>query len=234
MICSDMSDAAPSFPAIEALDQTRRQLAALDDLTGHGLAVSKAIAEQASCERAEPVVADIALAYARVSRAVRQAVQLQQQLIKDLPAAWPRGEQDEDDEHSGPEEDRKERVVRIVERVARDRHPADDEALENLMIDAVDRLDDDDLYGDLMERPLSELVARLCKDVGLEPDWPGLSQELWARRESQSGDVGAPLAAADGRASSPVSGSERGRWPEGTEGAFRLHAAGHDPPQPSP
>ena len=226
MICSDMSD-AQSFPPAEALDQTRRQLAALDDLTGHGLAVSRAIAEQASGERTEPVVADIALAYARVSRAVRQAVQLQQQLIKDLSAAWPRSEQDEDDEPSGPEEDRKERVVRIVERQARERYPADDEALENLMIDAVDRLDDDDLYGDLMERPLSELVARLCKDVGLEPDWPGLSQELWARREIAGGDVGAPLKEWTSRRTRPppLAGEVA---PKGTEGAFgRTNGGNH-------
>ena len=33
---------------------------------------------------------------------------------------------------------------------------------------------------------MGEIVARLCKDLGLEPDWSELSQELWATRELTS------------------------------------------------
>lgn len=181
-----MSDSAMSLPLAEALDRTRRQLIALDELTGHGLAVSRALAEQASGERAQSATTcDHALAYARVSRAVRLAIALQQQLIKDLAAAAA--------DAQTPEDLRKARLERIVERQVRERHPSDDEALDRLMTETADRLDDEDLYGDLMDRPFSELVARICSDIGLEADWPALSQELWARREIASGDVGAPL-----------------------------------------
>ncbi len=235
------ADPAPSaaLPIAEALGQTRRQLAALDELTGHGLAVSRAIAEQASGERAEPVVSgDIALAYARVARAVHQAVLLQQKLIKDLSEgaearAASEPEDDEDDAPLTPEDTRKDRVARIVQRLAVDRC-ADEDALQNLMIDACEQLEDDDLYGDVMERPLSELVARLCKDLGLEPDWSALSQELWAQREIASGEVGAPLAAEwilDQTRPPPLAGEGD---PEGVERAFSRANGGDSRPLRSP
>ena len=47
---------------------------------------------------------------------------------------------------------------------------------------------------------MSEIVARICKDLGLEPDWNKLAEELWAKAEIATGDPGWPLA---GRARAP-------------------------------
>jgi hypothetical protein len=210
MICFDMTGAAPdlslSLPAAEVLAQVRRQLAALDELTGIGLEAARALVQPASGQDVQPAAPGIvALAYARVSHAVRLTVMLQQKMIKDISAGLAETERalarapdgaEEDDAPPTPEEVRKTRAARIVARQTQDWEPGEMETVETLFDEAVERLDDEDLYGDLMDRPLSEIVARLCKDIGLEPDWSQLSQELWAQREMASGAVGAPLAAA--------------------------------------
>jgi hypothetical protein len=87
----------------------------------------------------------------------------------------------------------KSRVENIVYRVAGARHPGAEPAVTRVIREAGERLDDEDLYGDLLERPLSEIVARICRDLGLEPDWAELAQEWWAVTEIESGDVGWPL-----------------------------------------
>ena len=54
-------------------------------------------------------------------------------------------------------------------------------------------LNDDTLVGDL-NRPYSEIIADICRDLGIEPDWAVLSQEAWARGRVARGRPGAPLA----------------------------------------
>jgi hypothetical protein len=134
-----------------------------------------------------------------VSRAVRLSLMLQARLIEDLKTADRTGaetiaEAAREQARLDPAYQKKVRVEAIVERLIEAEHPDDEETLDTLIADAGERLDDEDLYGDLMERPLSELVARLCKDLGLHPDWAGLAEELWAVREVQSGRPGWPLA----------------------------------------
>ena len=46
-----------------------------------------------------------------------------------------------------------------------------------------------------MTRPLSELVADICRDLGLAPDWAKLAAARWARTEMRGEQVGAPLSA---------------------------------------
>jgi hypothetical protein len=200
----------PSCPADEA-DWARayamRQLQMLGELAEIGLDVARAVERQASGSGQEsgmpaaPAVfqGDLALAYSRVSRAVRLTLMLQSKLIEDLKAADKAGaevdaEAAKDEARSDPAYQKKVRVEAIVERVIRAERPDDAETLDTLMTDACERLDDEDVYGDLMERPVSELVARICKDLGLTPDWAELAEELWAVREVQSGRPGWPLA----------------------------------------
>ena len=51
----------------------------------------------------------------------------------------------------------------------------------------------------MLSRPISELIALICQDLGLAPDWPQLAEEAWAKAEIASGAAGAPLAAAVAR-----------------------------------
>jgi hypothetical protein len=227
-----MTDTPANTPAFPPRPATLRQLELLGELAELGLEIARAIERQAT-GRAEAnlVKGDFALAYARVSRSVRQTILLQTRLIdsmkaEDDAAAKAQPEADQLAARLTPEHQRKSSVERIVERVIEAEHPDDEEELETLMTEACERLDDEDLYGDLMDHPISELVARICHDLGLNPDWPALAAELWAVREMESGEVGAPLAALPPTASSPVQRGvepivyDRHRRSEGPEGAF--------------
>ena len=59
--------------------------------------------------------------------------------------------------------------------------------------EARERLDNDDIYGLVATRPLGELVAMICDDLGLQPDWNHLAAEAWAQAEIESGAQGSPF-----------------------------------------
>jgi hypothetical protein len=142
---------------------------------------------------------DAAMAFSRVARAVRMTGLLQAKLIRDMDEALARAaaakspeelidEASEEAMRLDPEGHmRKFRVERIFERVAKAECGKDEDRIDRLCIEAGERLDDEDLYGDLLERPVGELVALLCRDLGLDPDWSRLAEEAWAREEITSG-----------------------------------------------
>jgi hypothetical protein len=196
-----------------------RQLGVLGRLAEAGLNVALAIEQQATAAAAEApnaagsppsaepgrvVQGDVALAYARAARAVRLTVALQAKLLKDLQALDEadarrrRGEQAEVERARQAQEDaRKERVERIVERVilAEFGDEEDADEAERLAEAAFERLDHDEIYGDLTAQPIGEIIARVCRDLGLSPDWSQLAEEAWAREEIDSGAAGSPFLA---------------------------------------
>jgi hypothetical protein len=158
------------FPDVRAhRPLLERQLVVLERLAEAGLQVALNI--QAQC--AEAGAAEAAMAFARVSRAVRQTILLQSRLRTDAKAG-----------HDGNARIRKARVERIVTRVINAEIEDTDEAV-GLMMDASERLEGDDIYGDVMTMPVSDLIARICEDLGLNPDWPSLMQEAWATEETE-------------------------------------------------
>jgi len=174
-----------AIPSDTRLD---RQLALLDRLAEIGLEIAEAIGAQA--RSGEPFDAQAAaMAYARVARAVRQTVMLQSRLIADRPAPLK-----ETDHCLTPEDHAKDRVARIVHRVIAAEHD-DEDRIERLQDEAIERLQDEDIHGAVLTRPMSEMVADICQDLGLDPDWTRLARECWAVEEIASGDVGEPLAA---------------------------------------
>ncbi|MDE2292759.1 MAG: hypothetical protein KGL53_11815, partial [Elusimicrobia bacterium] len=56
-----------------------------------------------------------------------------------------------------------------------------------------ERLDNDDIYGLVAARPVGELVAMICQDLGLEPNWEHLAAEAWAQAEIESRAKGSPF-----------------------------------------
>ncbi len=206
---------APFIDTAQRPDPARleRQLAMLDALAAAGVQAAREVGRQAEAQQSS--AAEISLAYARVSRAVRLAILLQTQLVEEAQTRQARIRKAVEDAEDLKGETRKARVERIVERLAVQTHPHDEEQVDRIVCEAGDRLDDMDLYGDLLQRPLSELVARICKDLDLTPDWTALAQELWAAEEMQSGEVGWPLASTS--AASPASGGGGPR--SGGEGA---------------
>jgi hypothetical protein len=147
---------------------------------------------------------------------------LQSKLVRDFktPIKAGSGKADNDDDDGEPVQWE---VVRENEPPTRDqqRHQAglavrrvgedcglDAATVERLEGEAVERLERDDIYKDILSRPLSEIVADLCRDLGLSPDWSRLAEQDWAKEEIEDGKVGWPLAKnrAEKNATSPARG----------------------------
>ena len=213
--CSVMSDAetpthAPQTGAPPCADDAddwarallERQLWMLGRLAEVGLEIAQAIERQATSDEARAVVSgDIPLAYARVARAVRLTLMLQSKVICELQSLERReahearcAQINADVARPRLERARKTRIQRIVGRVAW-AQGEDGDGIERVMREAGEQLEQDDVYGDVLSRPVSELVALICRQLGLEPDWPQLAEEAWAQDEIAGGAAGAPLAA---------------------------------------
>jgi hypothetical protein len=190
------------------------QIAMLDDLAQEardvaGLLARRIMAVDAddglTAVEAMPVLDRLARAHGRASRAVRLTLMLQARLMKDLEA-WDRqaaqGTARAVSEGRFAREERAEQqrgqVERVIERVA-DQQRGDAWEIERLVAEASERLDREDVYGDILSKPVSEWVDLICRDLGLDPDWPRLSQEAWAVEEINGAVPGWPLAAATDR-----------------------------------
>jgi hypothetical protein len=232
-----MSDPAAVLPEATRIDAPRgaderararieRQLQVLDELVDIALEVARAVERRARDAAAEADIGGLTSACAKATRAVRLTVLLQSRLIKELQGIENMAEirartaaAVELARLEDPVFGQKARVERIVERVVRDACGGDDPGVERLMIEACDRLDDEDLYGLVLSRPVGELVALVCRDLGLHPDWARLAEESWAREEIESEAAGSPFIDAG-------TGSAEGRpWPPDR---------GHAPAQPVP
>jgi hypothetical protein len=67
-----------------------------------------------------------------------------------------------------------------VRRIARDIIEAEGgERAEALMAELHERLDDDEDYAE-PDRPVGEALARICRDLGLTPDWSRWADQDWA------------------------------------------------------
>lgn len=68
---------------------------------------------------------------------------------------------------------------------------------ERLPADLDIRLDDELLLDDLEERPLGASVAKLCKRLGVTPDWNDWQDTAWAAEEIVRKPAGSPYASED-------------------------------------
>ena len=187
-----------------------RRLQVLGELAEIGLEVARAVERQARAAGPDVDLKRLSMAYARAARAVRMTVALQSRLsealkAREAAAAEQRAEAEAeaDDALAARLETQKVRVAGIVERVLEAEHEDYDE-VSRLVLKAERLLDDESLYDDILSRPIGELVACICRDLGLSPDWPRLAEEAWAKKEIESGVEGSPFAA------SPIAGAMAG------------------------
>ncbi|MGZ3369213.1 MAG: hypothetical protein ACXWK1_09850 [Caulobacteraceae bacterium] len=183
-----------------------RQLARLDRLADLGLEIAEGLAAQAKGTGPRVAEGDVALAYDRVARAVRMAVMLQSRLIEDVRLARQAAAGAFAGAGADPATARKDRVARIVRRVAEAHGGLDGFQIGWAAREARERLEHDDIYGQVMSQPVSDLVADICRDLGLTPNWARLAEEAWAEEEILSGDVGEALAGYTDSAASPAGG----------------------------
>jgi hypothetical protein len=189
-----------------------RQLEALGRLADMGMAMAAAIERRVTAAEpgADAVLdgADLsraAMDFARVSRAVRMTFALQSRLIADFkgasearPARSANSNEWFSDFDGRPDivdNDvvRKRQLKGIVKQLG-EAASLDGEAVERLVREADERLEDDRFYRGLTERPMGEMVALVCKDLGIEPDWELLSDIYWAKEEIDRPRPGSPYA----------------------------------------
>lgn len=205
----DPEDRARAACAAEA--RTARQLAMLQELAEIGMQMARAVrdealapGEPASDEASKPPsrfgTGDLGLVYSRIARAVRQTVALETRVADDSQkASVVRERRRIAAVHWAAHERRNEirgYVTEAIEAQAVERRFADHE-VERLLDDLDDRLEAGDVLG---EAPVGELVARICADLGVIPDWslwedhPWAAEQLTAEaREAERGNDPAPL-----------------------------------------
>ncbi|HEY4029174.1 MAG TPA: hypothetical protein VGM25_02440 [Caulobacteraceae bacterium] len=188
------SDAIPSDGRRAMID---RQLQILGRLAEAGLEI--ALALEAQARGGEAVVqGDVAMAFDRVARAVRQTVMLQSKLNEALD--------EQEAVRSGRRAAAGASAARIVRGVIEDDGRGDRERTERLTAEAAERLRGED-FGYLLARPFGEVVAGLCRDLGLSPDWLALAEDCFAAEAVLA--AGGEAAAPD---EEPYTGPVKVRW----------------------
>jgi hypothetical protein len=183
-----------------------RQLEALGRLADMAMAIAAAIERQATAAEPGPQ-ADLhraSMDFSRVSRAVRLTYALQSRLIADFKGR-PEPQPDEGERSYTGSIDvvwdgdppmravvQKRQMRGLVQRVA-EAAELDREAIETLVCEARERLEDEDFHDVLINRPVGEVLAIICAELGLDPDWDRLSRDAWAQAEIARSPPGSPF-----------------------------------------
>jgi hypothetical protein len=146
-----------------------RQLAKLERLADIGMEIAEAAGRRAAtlAEGGEEGAdgPDPGLTYARAARAVRLTLALQARLARDLAALGEAATR----AHAAEAARRRDRIHTRVERALEAERLGEDE-VEGLSSDAWERLTEEDDEA-LLARPIEEMVALICADLGLSPAW---------------------------------------------------------------
>jgi hypothetical protein len=170
-LCSVLTD-APTLPETgpdpELRARSLAQLDRLDELAEIGMKAARLVGVRAENAAPEEDLNALAMAYARAARAVRLCVMLHARIVKDIGdgdrADLVRAEAGE----AQRRENRKSDTLNLVYRKAERVHGEDFDAIERLMTEAEERLDYEDMYGDLMTRPIEEMADEISRLVGLD------------------------------------------------------------------
>ena len=127
------------------------------------------------------VQGDVAMAFNRVARAVRQTVMLQSKLIEDRQA--------HESGRAGRSAAARASATRLVRGVIDDERTSDRERAEGLAAEAAERLREED-FSDVLARPFGEAVADIVRDLGLSPDWLALAEDCAAAEAALAGKPG--------------------------------------------
>jgi len=176
-----------------------RHLAMLERLGEIGMAMAEAIGREALSEPgAEPGVepgegtrspAELAAVFTRIARCVRQTVALEARVAAGVQVRQAQA-CDEARERRRAEA-RKEQALRkrdvrdVIQIIIEDTASPVVQSSLRTHLDA--RLEREAEDSDLVHMPLGEAVARICRDLGLNPDWGDWAEE-WACEANESDD----------------------------------------------
>jgi hypothetical protein len=176
------ADETPT-PTDSAADRAERHGRVLQELTELGMNLARAVSAEATV--ADPAKAnELALAFSRIARAVRQTLALAAKLAEERQATAAERVRRDDLEAGTSALNRRLRIERLVER-AIDAEASDDEA-EGLYDDLRERLEDTDDLAGFHDRPLPEIVALICKDLGVTPPKIHWTDTDWGMEERSS------------------------------------------------
>jgi hypothetical protein len=202
-----MSEPSPPPEALAAASDARtaRHLRNLAELAEIGMELSREVREQARATEDPAARADLGLAFSRISRAVRMTMALETRLAEDRETARTARAKALAGETQLRGWTRKTKVGRIVEQAIEAEAAetnADRRETEGLLDDLAERLGDTDEL-EFADRPIGDLVARICRDLGVTADWSLWEDEDWAIAQ-----VDAKVAGATPRASPDVAPSQ--------------------------
>ena len=203
--------ASSPTPESEPVDpreaRAARRLAAAERLSVIGMALSEAMLARVSEAMKAGEAVDtgaVALEYSRLSRSVRQTLALEARFDAagaDLAKAL---EDERAARRERAEQARADRIsfnfgcveAAVGEAIAAETGRTGDEArAEELNERLLEQLEDPREEDEIADLPVSALVARLCKSLGVAVDWSLWEDEEWAVAEWHAGLVGSPYAA---------------------------------------
>jgi hypothetical protein len=200
MTASSPATAEPDTADTEAAAEAAYFRQVLHDLIDIGADIARALRQQAQADAAPEAGSDIATGFDRVSRAIRRNMLLARRLGEAPEAAAP-----------CRRVAARKRILREVEDTIQRTTAA--EAAEPLHAELLERLDAHDLDEEIDQRPVAEIIADICRDLGIA-HYPGTHP--WKRRTP------ADIAELCARARRPPGTKAADRMPSGR----RLAAAG--------
>ena len=166
-------------------DRTERHLRILQELADIGMELARAVKARALDPEAEPAAAaELVLTFSRIARAVRQTVALEARIDRDRQAAAVERAERRVRETLDRALRRKARVRDLVERAIDSE--ASGAAAEDLLLDLDERLEDADDLAGFADRPVAEIVARICGDLGVAPPPNLWDDEGWGIVQDQT------------------------------------------------
>jgi hypothetical protein len=193
---------SPETPATETMaERHQRILRKLTDMAERlcEAAEGPAMAQlKAAVPGQEATGPDHVLAFQRLARTVRQCVALEGKVEKERLAEIERRAKGEAIiGYAGilaGQQEEKRRVKRLIDQVIVEQTPVYD--LAKVRVNLNERLGDDDDWEDLAgdDRPIGAIIAGLCHDLGLDPDWSRWENEDWAIKEAETRAPGSPYA----------------------------------------
>ena len=168
-----------------------------------GSAAADAMARPGRASRIE-----LGRTFERVARSVRLAYLLEDKLIQDFAARAKEAAKEAAEQTAEKERQRRNATRRTVDRVVKEAIQAEagDQSERNHLLGQLKlRLDQNDIYWDLASKPAEILIARLFRDLGLDPDWDRWQGEAWLNGDDyKSQDETPPACPICGCAPRPV------------------------------
>jgi len=207
-------DAAPNGPSSErmegcarASERTERHLRMLQRLAEIGMELAEAVGRQAleqakaasepagTPQKAGP---DLGLVFTRISRAVRQTVALEARIAEGplTPRAVSAALDRQAERAALAETDRRRRRKAQVGRIVKQAINAELTGIKAYQRERElrERLEDEDVETDIGDHPIGEIIARICWDLGLDPNWRRWAEDHWAVEEARTKAPGSPYA----------------------------------------